>query len=651
MTPYANLFSPLQLRHLTLRNRVFSSGHGTGFGVGGVVGDRHIAYHRARAHGGLALIVTEATGIDDAPLRSYNIRNTSDAILPGYRRLADAVHDEGAAVFALLSHTGRNQVMDADGNPPRAATEVPMDRTRDVPHRLDPDEIEGVIAAFAAAASRVRAGGLDGVALSFTHGNLAQEFLSPWSNDRDDDWGGDEERRLRFPRRVLEACRAAVGPDFILGIRYTADELVPGGYTLEDGIRYAKLFVEWGALDFIDVSAGTNANMWSRSIHYPVISSPKRPLVHLAAAVKAAVSVPVFCVAKIATPEEADAIVAAGEADMVAMTRAHIAEPALLEKIRRGANDDVRVCIYCNESCFGRQQRFGDISCVYNPRSGREHLWPPLTRAARRRRVMVIGGGPAGMEAARVAAKRGHHVTLHERLDRLGGQVPLLARTPTREAYAQITDWQEHQVRKHGVEVRLNSAPAAATILADEPDAVIVATGTRDARPAVDGADRPHVFTARQVLSGANLGRRVVVGDWDGKHMGISVAEYLAARGHAVELVSAAFYIGMDADLLTWRPAIERLQNLGVVLTPLEEFLRIDDGVVVTRRINHTSREIATDSVVLCHRGHADRHLYTELKGHVATLHAIGDCWAPRQLEQAIYEGAKVARGLWEQTS
>ena len=411
MSPRASLF-PLQLRHLTLRNRIFSSGHGTGFGVGGTVGERHIAYHRARARGGLALIVTEATGIDDAPLRSYNIRNTSDAILPGYRGLADAVHAEGAAVFALLSHTGRNQVMDADGNAPRAATDVPMDRTRDVPHRLDPDEIEAVIAAFAAAARRCREGGLDGVELSFTHGNLAQEFLSPWSNDRDDDWGGSEANRLRFPRRVLEACRAAVGADFILGIRYTADELVPGGYGLDDGLRYAKLFVDWGALDFLDVSAGTNANMWSRSIHYPVISSPPRPLVHLAAAVKAVVDVPVFCVAKIATIDEADAIVAAGEADMVAMTRAHIADPAVVAKTLAGRGDDIRTCIYCNESCFGRQQRFGDISCVYNPRSGREHLWPPLgpqrTKSERSRNVVVIGGGPAGLEAARVAAKRGH---------------------------------------------------------------------------------------------------------------------------------------------------------------------------------------------------------------------------------------------------
>ena len=643
---FPHLLTPLQLRHLTLRNRVFSSGHGTGFAAGGGVSDRLVAYHQARARGGIGLIVTEATAVDESPLRAWNLRNVDDRIIPGYRRLADAVHAEGARIFGLLSHSGRNSWMDGAGTPPRAASPVPMDRSRDIPHELEIEEIAGIVQAFAAAARRCRDGGLDGVELSFTHGNLVQEFLSPRYNLRTDAYGGSEANRLRLAREVLQACRAALGPDAIFGIRFSASEVVPGGYTLDDGVRYAPLLVEWGQLDFLDVSAGTNADMRSRPFHYPSIGMPHRPLVHMAKAVRDVVPVPVFCVGKIADPMMAEAILAAGEADMVAMTRAHIADPAIVRKLTAGTPEDIRTCIYCNESCFGRQQRYGDISCVYNPRTGRESIWPPLQPAAARRRVLVVGGGPAGLEAARVAAKRGHCVELHEQDSELGGQVRLLLRTPTRAVYGEIITWLERQVRRHGVAVHLNSRMTAERIRAQAPDAVIIATGAADAMPPVPGAHLPHVHTARQVLAGATLGRRVAVCDWDGKHMGMSVAETIAAAGHAVELITPAFYVGMDADLMTWRPAYERLLGLGVRITPLHDIAGIEQGGVTIARADGATHTIAADSVVLCTRGAAERSLYRALRGEIANLHAIGDCWAPRQIEQAIAEGATVAREL-----
>lgn len=647
---FPHLLSPLSIGRITVRNRAFSSAHGTGFGGNGMLTERHIEYHRARARGGIGLIVIEATSIDDSPIGAgvsgANLRNTSDAVLPLYRRIAEAVHAEGAKIFCLLSHSGRNTVMGSQGQPPLAPSAIPMDRTRDIPHELEREEIAAIVAAFAAAARRCRDGGLDGVELSFTHGNLVQQFLSPASNKREDEYGGSAENRLRLAREVLQAVRAAVGPDFTFGIRYSAAELIADGYGLEDGIGFARQMVEWGALDFLDVSAGTNSSMWSRSFHYPTIATPPRPLVPLARAIRAAVRVPVFCIGKLADPAEAEAILAAGDADMVGMTRAHIAEPAIIRKLTEGRSDDIRTCIYCNESCFGRQQRVGDITCVYNPRTGREHIWPALERAAQKRRVVVVGGGPAGLEAARVAARRGHAVELHERGPALGGQVLALARTPHRHVYLRIIEWLTAQVAKQGVDVQLDSELDAEQVLAREPDAVVLATGAADTMPDVPGAALPHVVTARQVLAGANLGKRVVIGDWDGRHMGTSVAELLAERGHEVTVVTSAFYVGMDIDLLTWRPLYERLMNLGVRMQPMEELSAIGETGVTVARLNHTSYDVPADSVVLCSRGRADRSLYRHLLDRVPVLKTIGDAWAPRQLEQAIFEGARAGREI-----
>jgi 2,4-dienoyl-CoA reductase-like NADH-dependent reductase (Old Yellow Enzyme family)/thioredoxin reductase len=648
---YKHLLSPLVVGRNEIRNRALSTAHGTGFGTDGTVNDRHVAYHVERARGGIGLIVMEATGIDDATLggttASRTIDASNDAVIPGYQRISKAVHAEGAKIFTLLSHSGRNSVMSPTGKPPVAPSPIPMDRTRDIPHELDLEEIARIVSSFAAAARRVREGGLDGVELSFTHGNLVQQFLSPYSNLREDEYGGSEEKRLRFPKEVLQAVRAAVGDDFTLGIRFSATELVAGGYDLNDGVRYASMMQEWGRLDFIDVSAGTNSSMWSRPIHYPTIDAPEMPLVPFARAIRQAVTVPVFCVGKITDPKDADGIVAAGDADMVGMTRAHIAEPAIIRKLLEGRQEDIRPCIHGNESCFGRQAKFGDISCVFNPRTGREHQWGRITPTKAYRSVAIIGGGPAGLEAARVAAKAGHDVVLHERLDVLGGQVRFIAKTPYRQDYLSLVTWLERQARKNGALMRLESDATTETILKGTPDVVIIATGSRDARPAIPGADQAHVFTARQALSDIEaVGKRVVIGDWDGRYMGLSLAEALVQRGHEVEIVTSAFYVGQDAELMTWRATYDRLLRQGVKMSPLEEIVSVDDGGVRVRKTDGSERSIPSDAVVLCSRGVSDRVLYGELKGKVAQLHAVGDCWSPRQIEQAVREGAQVARQI-----
>lgn len=646
---FKHLLSPLRVGQKEIRNRTLSTAHGTGYAVNGKVSDQLIAYHVARAKGGIGLIILEATGVDHAPIGAKGgsyLRNSDETVIPGYRQLSKALHDEGAVVYTMLSHSGRNTVMGIDGVPPLAPSPIPFDRSRDIPRALEVGEIADIVKAFAGAAVRAREGGLDGVELSYTHGNLVQQFLSPLTNIREDEYGGSEENRLRFAREILQAVRKAVGDDFTLGIRFSADELVHGGYTIEDGVRYAQMMVKWGKLDFIDVSAGTNGSMWSRSIHYPTIAVPEKRLVPYSKAVKAVVDVPVFCIGKITDPAEAEGILAAGEADMVGMTRAHIAEPAIVRKLMEERLDDIRPCIHANEVCFGRKQRGGNVGCVFNPRTGREQKWERIEPTEDYRTVMVIGGGPAGLEAARVAAKSGHDVTLYEKAEKLGGQVPLLSITPHRRDYKIITDWLERQARRAGVLVRLGSEMTVERVLELKPDAVIVATGSKDKRPRIEGADLPQVHTAREVLTGAKLGKRVLVGDWDGRNMGMSVAEWLAVRGHEVEIVSTTFRIGEDAELMTWHPAYERLMNLGVKLSAMEELVGVGPSGGTVRRLNGTTRSIGCDSVVLCSRGEADNDLYYQLKGKVRQLWLIGDAFTPRQLEQAIYEGSKVVRDI-----
>lgn len=645
------LFSPLALRGVTLRNRIVSTAHNTGLSDGLRIGDRLIAYYEARARGGVGLLITGSTSVHPTSTSRLMpaVANWDDSIIGGYRRLAAAVHRHGARIFAQLNHAGAQSGTAGGTRAVVAPSAVETELGVETPHVLEPEEIAEIVAAFAAAAGRVRAGGLDGVELHGGHGNLIQQFLSPLTNHRQDGYGGSPEARLRFPLEVVRAVRAAVGPDFVVGMRISAQEDHPGGLTLADMQRIAPVLVEAGGLDFLDVTSGSDSSAWSLAHHYAPMYLPGQHLRPLARAIRQAAGVPVIAAGRIVDPRDAEAILAAGDADLVGMTRALIADRDLPEKARRGAFEEIRYCVGVNDGCLGRLMQGLPITCVQDPTSGREAELGPPAPAPVARRVVVVGAGVAGLEAARVAALRGHRVTLLERLPEPGGQVRLARRAPGRAELGAVADQLVWAVERLEVDLRCGIEGTAAGVLALGPDAVVVATGAEPHRPELPGGD-DRVVTAHAALAGAVVGDPVVVLDTRGDMVGLTTADWLAGRRHRVTVVTPHRVPGPRIEPMTWRLLYQRLLDQAVEVIVESEVVRLTEaGVVIRHRVSGRERtlpEVAT--VVAACSGRANAGLARALRQAAPGLpvHLVGDAVAPRQIERAIYEGHLAGRAI-----
>lgn len=647
----ARLFSPLRLGGLTLRNRIVSTAHSTGLSDGNAIGDRVIAYYATRARGGAGLIITGSTSVHPNSTSKLMpaLANWDDSVIEPYRRLAAAVQPHGARIFAQLNHAGA--LSGAAGKTGRvvAPSAVDSELSNETPHALDRAEIDEIVQAFAAAAKRAKAGGLDGVELHGGHGNLIQQFLSPLTNKRDDIYGGSLENRMRFTLAVARAVRAAVGPDFVVGLRISAEEDYPGGLTLDATRLIAKAAVEAGRLDYVNVTSGSDLSSWSQANHYAPMYTRSGHMRRLARGIREAVQVPVICVGRIVDPRDAEAILEAGDADLVGMTRALIADRNMPEKARQGDFNAIRYCVGINEGCLGRLMHGMHITCVQDPTSGREHELDAMPRAAKPRRVVVVGGGVAGLEAARVAALRGHRVTIVERQFELGGQVQLARRAPGRAEIGAVADHLIREVERQQVEICSGETATAESILARSPDAVVIAAGSEARLPDIDdGNDR--LVSARAVLDGAMVGDRVAVFDTKGDMVGLSVADWLVGRKHKVTVVTSRRYPGTQIELMTWRLIYKRLLDQGVDFVVDSEVSRLTDEGILVRHIL-TGREtplpdVAT--VVAACGGQANDGLYHALKSRAPDLelHLIGDASSPRQIERAVYEGHMAARAI-----
>lgn len=652
MSAFKLLFSPLRLRQTEIRNRILSTGHQTYLAAGGLPADDMVAYHEARARGGAGLIVIEAarfhaTALSDSP----ELIVVSDDCIPGYRRLAEAVHRHGAKVFGQLSHSGRVSRRMRGGlrGVAYAPSAVPDNRFHTMPREMPLALVEELIAACGAAAGRFAQAGLDGIELVASHGLLFAQFLNPLTNLRSDRYGGGRENRMRFLVECLAAVRRAVGDDLVVGMRISAEEVEADGLIASEVIAVCQDLARRGAIDYVNVTTGSMSGLGG-SVHVvPPMELKPGYVAPQAGTLRKAVGLPVFVAGRINQPQLAEQILAAGFADMCGMTRAMISDPEMANKAQAGRVDDIRACIGCNQACIGHYHLGYPISCIQNPVTGREVRLGTVPPARPRKRVLVAGGGPAGMKAAIAAAERGHRVILCEADRRLGGQALLAQLLPERAEFGGLVTNLEHEITQTGVEVRLNTQVDAALATRLGAEAVIIATGAKPYSPPIEGRDSGHVVEAWDVLTGtANPGSRVLIADWRCDWVGMGLAEKLARDGRHVRLAVNGMHAGQNLQIYLRDLWAGKLHDLGVEIISYARLFGVDSDTAYLSHIVSGKAIVceAVDTVVMAFGHASETRLEHELASLALPLYLAGDCLSPRSAEEAVYEGLLAGRAV-----
>jgi 2,4-dienoyl-CoA reductase-like NADH-dependent reductase (Old Yellow Enzyme family)/thioredoxin reductase len=647
LSSFPRLFEPLRIRGSTLKNRILSTGHDTTLPVDGTVNEALVAYQEARARGGVGLIVLQVSGVHEtARYTNHVLMATDDACIPGYRRVAEAVHRHGTVLFAQLFHPGR-EIAEADGgllSVAYAPSCVPNERFHVMPRPLKVAMIRSIVSGYGDAARRMQSAGIDGVEIVASHGYLPSQFLNPRVNLRDDGYGGDLDGRLRFLREVIADIRGKVGVGFVVGLRISGSEGDEQGLTQAEILEALRRVA--GTLDYVSVTLGNSASLGGAVHIAPPMTSKSAYVAPYALAVKQHVQIPVFAAGRINQPQDAEAVLAAGQADVCAMTRALICDPELPNKALYGQLEDIRACIACNQACIGHFHKGFSISCIQNPVSGRELKWGSIAAATRPRNVMVVGGGPAGMKAAVVAAQRGHRVSLYESAKRLGGQALLAQLLPGRAEFGGLVTNLLRELSVAGVELHPSTRVDRATIEAAAPDCVIVATGAVPYRPEFPSEPGLQIVDAWELLQGgAQAGNDVVVIDWRADWIGIGMAEMLAQTGRRVRLAVAGIAAGETLPLYVRDASVAALHRLGVTILP---YMRLYGSDATSVFLQHTASGEAVvlenvDTVVLC-TGHRPVSALGDVVEDLGLeLHLVGDAAAPRTAEEAVYEGLQAA--------
>lgn len=650
------IFEPLMIGPVAVPNRIVRAAHDTGFARPDIT-DRFIEYHVARARGGCGLSILEAGRVH--PSTGLDLQLYGDQIVAGYRRLMAAVDPHGMRVFQQLWHGG-NLYYGINGKAPWAVSHI-AGYWGVVGQPMNGDQIAELRDAFVTAALNAQEGGLQGVEVHAGHGYLFHQFLSRHYNNRTDEYGGSFDNRARFLMDTLRAIRAAVSPTFVVGIRLSASG-APGGVSEDDNRRLIRAAEEERLIDFVDLSKGDYHRM---ATMVGTMEEPGGYELSSTTQMGSVATVPRIVTGRFRTVEEAEQVLRDGHADLVSMVRAQIADPDLVRKEREGRADTVRPCIACNQGCIGGLFRVGTMGCTVNPAVGSEAQLAEslIERSPIPRRVAVVGGGPAGMEAARIAAMRGHKVILFEAQPVLGGATAIARSAPFLQSLGDIIYWLENEVYRLGVDVRLSNYVEADDIRALAPDAVVVATGSlprvdafQVGNPAlsVPGVDLAHVMSSQDLLTRgkSDLGTHALVLDTVGHYESIAVTEHLMRRGLSVTFLTHAVSMTPYVQS-TWRdvPALERLFALGDIdILTRHQLLEIEPGrcMVQALQASHQQRRyVRADTVILVTQNAPLRALYDDLGKEGLALHLVGDAMSPRDVQAAIAEGHQVARSLF----